>query len=55
MDNPGRHDTNHVTGLISKSIDSLRSCREGCVRVAVDRKECDNALKRDIRVLWLVS
>lgn len=28
MDNPGRHDTNHVTGLISKSIGSLRSCRK---------------------------
>jgi len=28
MDNPGRHDTNHVTGLISKSIDSLRPCRK---------------------------
>jgi len=28
MDNPGRHDTNHVTNSISKSIGSLRSYRK---------------------------
>lgn len=51
MDNPERHVTNHVTGLISKPIALSTFVQEGCVRiarVALDRKECDNALKRRV-------
>lgn len=67
MDNPGRHDTNHVTSLISKAGWPSALMQKGCVRslhrslarslvrfrsrpsVAVNPKECDNALKRDTR------
>lgn len=66
MDNPGRHDTNHVTGLISEPIAIPTSLPRPPAtpfypvvaynrmypRRAVDCKECDNALKRDTRVLW---
>lgn len=55
MDNPERHVTNHVTGLISKPIALSTFVQEGCVRiarVALDRKECDNALKRRVHASY---